>query len=94
MQALLLPGEKETISIKFNLGGLLRGDYESRMKGYSIGIQNGFMSVNDIRGLEDLNLLTDEEGGNKHMVNGNMVELSKVGAAYIKTTNPMEEERK
>ncbi len=80
--ALLLPSEKATIFIKFNLDGLLRGDYQSRMQGYSTGIQNGFMSVNDVRGLEDMNLLTAEEGGDLHFVNGNMVKLADVGAAY------------
>ncbi len=81
-QALMLPSEKATIFIKFNLDGLLRGDYQSRMQGYSTGIQNGFMSVNDVRGLEDMNLLTAEEGGDLHFVNGNMVKLADVGAAY------------
>ena len=81
-QVLILPSEKATIFIKFNLDGLLRGDYQSRMQGYSTGIQNGFMSVNDVRGLEDMNLLTAEEGGDLHFVNGNMVKLADVGAAY------------
>ena len=81
-QALILPSEKATIFIKFNLDGLLRGDYQSRMQGYSTGIQNGFMSVNDVRGLEDMNLLAAEEGGDLHFVNGNMVKLADVGAAY------------
>jgi len=81
-QALILPSEKDRIFIKFNLDGLLRGDYQSRMQGYSTGIQNGFMSVNDVRGLEDMNLLTAEEGGDLHFVNGNMVKLADVGAAY------------
>ena len=81
-QALILPSEKATIFIKFNLDGLLRGDYQSRMQGYSTGIQNGFMSVNDVRSLEDMNLLTAEEGGDLHFVNGNMVKLADVGAAY------------
>ena len=81
-QALILPSEKTTIFIKFNLDGLLRGDYQSRMQGYSTGIQNGFMSVNDVRSLEDMNLLAAEEGGDLHFVNGNMVKLADVGAAY------------
>jgi HK97 family phage portal protein len=81
-QALILPSEKTSVFIKFNLDGLLRGDYQSRMRGYSIGIQNGFLSVNDVRGLEDMNLLPDSEGGNIHVLNGNMVKLADVGAAY------------
>ena len=63
--------------------GLLRGDYESRMKGYSIGIQNGFMSPNDVRSLENLNPIPDEEGGNFYVINGNMLRLKDTGA-YVK----------
>lgn len=81
-QALILPSEKSAVFIRFNLDGLMRGDYQSRMQGYSVGIQNGFYSVNDVRGLEDLNLLPDSEGGNIHVLNGNMVKLADVGAAY------------
>ena len=54
-QSLLLPSEKTSIFIKFNLDGLLRGDYQSRMNGYAVGRQNGWMSANDIRELEDMN---------------------------------------
>jgi HK97 family phage portal protein len=83
-QSLVLPSEKPGLFVKFNVDGLLRGDYQSRMTGYSTGIQNGFYSVNDVRQLEDLNLLSDDEGGNLHFVNGNMVKLRDVGAAYGK----------
>ena len=84
-KALLTIDEKKTYFVKFNLDGLLRGDYESRMKGYSIGIQNGFMSPNDIRNLESLDEIPDEEGGNMYMVNGNMLPLKKAGAWYDET---------
>lgn len=86
-QSMLLPSEKASLMIRFNLDGLLRGDYQSRMQGYSVGIQNGFYSVNDVRQLEDMNLLADAEGGNLHFVNGNMVKLKDVGAAYSKEGN-------
>jgi HK97 family phage portal protein len=82
MQSLLLPSEKGAVTIRFNVDGLLRGDYRGRMEGYSTGIQNGFYSVNDVRALEDMNLLPAEEGGDLHFVNGNMVKLADVGAAY------------
>ena len=45
MRTLLSIDEKATYFIKFNLEGLLRGDYQSRMSGYSIGRQNGWMSL-------------------------------------------------
>ena len=79
-KALLLPGEKSQYFIKFNVDGLLRGDYQSRMNGYAIARQNGWMSANDIRELENMNLILPEEGGDIYMVNGNMLKLKDVGA--------------
>jgi HK97 family phage portal protein len=79
-QALLLPSEKSSILIRFNLDGLLRGDYASRLQGYSVGIQNGFFSVNDVRELEDMNRIPPEEGGDLHLVNGNLLPLFRAGA--------------
>ena len=90
-RALLSETEKKSYFFKFNLEGLLRGDYQSRMQGYSIGIQNGFMCPNDVRELENLDLIPDELGGNKYMVNGNMVDLKNVGAAYTGNQNKVEE---
>lgn len=40
--------------LRFNIDGLLRGDFQTRMQGYSIGSQAGFLSTNDIRRFEDL----------------------------------------
>lgn len=45
--------------IKFNFNALLRGDLQSRMTAYSVGTQAGFMSVNDVRRLEDLSPVDD-----------------------------------
>ena len=81
-QSLLLPSEKPRYFVRFNVDGLLRGSYKERMDGYSTGIQNGFFSPNDVRQLEDLNLIPDEDGGNVYVLNGNMVKLKDVGAAY------------
>ena len=72
---------------RFNLDGLLRGDYASRMSGYATGIQNGIFSVNDCRELENMDLLSDEEGGNIHVLNGNVVQLKSAGAAYVPNGN-------
>ena len=92
-RALLSPEEKKTYFFKFNVDGLLRGSYHERMQGYSIGIQNGFMCPNDVRELENLDMISEEDGGFKFMVNGNMVDLKNVGAAYqpnTPTTQPSE----
>lgn len=83
-RALLSEDEKESYFMRFNVDGLLRGDYQSRMKGYATGFQNGFLSVNDVRSLENMDMVSEENGGNMHCVNGSMVQLKDVGAAYQK----------
>lgn len=80
MKDLLLPQEKKDYFIKLNVDGLLRGDYQSRMNGYSVARQNGWMSANDIRELEDLNPIPAEDGGDLYLVNGSMTKLSEAGA--------------
>ena len=86
-QSLLLPSEKTSLFIKFNVDGLLRGDYQSRMNGYAVGRQNGWMSANDIRELEDMNRIPAEEGGDQYLVNGNMLPLSQAGDFYKREAN-------
>jgi HK97 family phage portal protein len=43
-----------TAFIKLTLDGLLRGDANSRFTAYSTGLQAGYLTINDIRRLEDL----------------------------------------
>ena len=69
--------------VQFNLDGLMRGDYKSRMEGYAIARQNGWMSANDIRALENLNPIPDEEGGSTYLVNGNMVPVNLCGVTQL-----------
>jgi len=84
-RVLLTPTEKETYFVKFNLEGLLRGDYQSRMNGYAIGRQNGWMSANDIRELENLDRIPEEDGGDLYLINGNMLPMKDAGA-FANTT--------
>lgn len=70
--------------VKFNVDGFLRGDYETRMRGYQTALQSGILSVNEVRELEDLNSIPADEGGDLHLVNGNMAKLQDAGAAYAK----------
>ncbi len=79
-RSLLSKDEKAVYFVKFNLEGLLRGDYQSRMNGYAIGRQNGWMSANDIRELENLDRIPAEDGGDLYLINGNMLPLKNAGA--------------
>ena len=76
-KTLLSPSEKKDYFFKLNVEGLLRGDYKTRMEGYSIGIQNGFLSPNDVRELEDMNPI---EHGDIYVANGNLLKLQDIGA--------------
>ena len=69
--------EKKKYYVKFNVDGLLRGDYQSRINGYAIGRQNGWMFANDIRELENLDRIPSEEGGDLYLINGNMLPLNR-----------------
>jgi len=79
VRSLLNAEEKAKFFVKFNVDGLLRGDYQSRMNGYAIGRQNGWMSANDIRELENLDRIPEEDGGDLYLINGNMTKLKDAG---------------
>ena len=79
-RTLLSPEEKKQYFAKFNVEGLLRGDYASRMTGYATARQNGWMSANDIRELENMDRIPAEEGGDLYLINGNMLPLGNAGA--------------
>lgn len=90
-RALIPQNDKAVFFIKFNVDGLLRGDYASRMSGYATARQNGWLSANDIRKLENLDQIPAEQGGDLYLVNGNMMPLATVGTNYGKETNSDEE---
>lgn len=92
-RSLLNEDEKRKYFFKFNLEGLLRGDYESRMSGYATARQNGWMSANDIRELENMDKIPAEDGGDLYLINGNMLPLNKAGAyANIEKEDTADEE--
>lgn len=87
-RVLLSESEKPQEFIKFNVDGLLRGDYASRMTGYATARQNGWMSANDIRELENLDRIPAEQGGDLYLINGAMTKLEDAGAFAGAGTTP------
>ena len=66
--------------VEFNVNGLLRGDVKTRNEAYKTAIQNGYMSINEVRRKENLNAI---EGGDKHFIPMNMTTIDKVGDAGL-----------
>ena len=89
-RSLFTADEKKLYFFKFNVEGLLRGDYQSRMNGYATARQNGWMSANDIRELENLDKIPAEEGGDLYLVNGNMMPIAMAGSQYQNNTGTEE----
>ncbi|MGG4604309.1 phage portal protein [Paenalcaligenes sp. Me131] len=65
--------EMDELYIEFNIGGLLRGNQEARYKAYAIARQWGWLSVNDIRKLENLPPIP---GGDVYLQPLNMVDAA------------------
>ncbi len=84
----LIEQEQEEYFPKFNVDGLLRGDYKSRMEGYAVGFSNGFLSPNDIRKLENMDPIPN---GDVYVANGSYVLLKDIGAAYKEQTSQPQE---
>lgn len=74
---LLTTSERRRYFFKFNTNGMLRGDTAARTAYYSSMRQNGVMSANEIRALEDMNRL-DGDSGDIVAINGNMIALENV----------------
>jgi len=52
---------------KHNLNSLLRGDFLSRMQGYSVMLQNGISNIDEVRDLEDWNPAPNGAGEGFHI---------------------------
>ena len=74
MRDFLLPQDRRDYFIEFNMAGLLRGDQKSRYESYAIGRQWGWLSVNDIRRLENMPPVA---GGDVYLQPLNMVGAGK-----------------
>ena len=70
----LIPAEdRDKYFVEFLIDGLMRGDLKSRYDSYAIGRNNGWLSANDIRRLENMNPLPPEQG-DVYLIPLNMVQ--------------------
>ncbi|RSU21212.1 phage portal protein [Sphingomonas koreensis] len=76
MKQLLTAAERMSITVEFSIEGLLRADSAARASFYSAMVQNGIMTRNEVRGLENLPPL---DGGDELTVQSNMIPVSKLG---------------
>lgn len=83
---LLTPQEQTTYFPKFSVDALLRGSYLARMQGYAQARQNGWMNANEIRDLEDMDSIPDDQGGNAYLANGALRSISALAAAPAEST--------
>ncbi len=67
--------------VKFNVNAILRADPKTRYEGYRIAVQSGFMTPNEVRALEELE---PKEGGDRLLINGNMMPIEIAGEQYKK----------
>lgn len=72
---LLLKTERGEYYFEFNVSGLLRGDTKSRHESYALALQNGWMSINDIRRMENL---PPVEGADQHYRPLNMAPTNEI----------------
>lgn len=79
MNASLLTTEaRKTLFVEHDLAGLLRGDMKARYDAYSVGRNGGWLSVNEIRGWENMPKIED---GDEYLSPLNMVEAGERGAS-------------
>jgi hypothetical protein len=61
------------------------------MNGYATARQNGWMSANDIRELENLDRIPEDKGGDLYLINGNMTKLEDAGIFAASASTETEE---
>lgn len=64
----------EDLYFKFNQNAFLRTDVKTRYESYKIAIQNGWMSINEVRELEEMNVIPN---GDSHFFPLNMGPLNR-----------------
>jgi HK97 family phage portal protein len=87
----LLPAtDRDSLYLRFNYEGLLRADSAGRAAFYSQGLQNGWISRNEVRAKENLNR-SDAEGMDDYTVQVNMTTIDKLGEMPEPTDVPKPE---
>jgi len=84
-QKLLTEQERATLFFEFSLDGLLRGDAAARAAFYQSAIQNGWMTRNEARELENLN---PADGLDQFVMSQNVQLLDESGAPVVPATDP------
>lgn len=82
VRKLLTPAERSKYTPKFSVEGLLRADSQGRANFYTSALQNGWMTRNEIRSLEDL---PPVEGADQLTVQLNLTDLAKLGQEPTET---------
>lgn len=80
---LMTERDRQTFYPEHLVDGLLRGDTASRYQAYATGRQNGWLSANDIRALENMNPV---DGGDVYLVPLNMIPAEDVGSGQRQIT--------
>lgn len=63
------------MQIKFSLNGFARADMKTRADFYLKGVRTGWFSINDVRGLEDMEPI---EGGDTHFISKDLIALRQI----------------
>lgn len=76
--ALMTAEERRSYYVEFLVDGLLRGDMKTRHEVYAIGRQWGYFSANDVRIMNNQDVI---EGGDEYLVPMNMIAASRLAEA-------------
>lgn len=86
---LKLFGQNSPRFAEFNMEGLLRGDFQTRMQGYATAIQNSINTPNEVRRRENLPAM---DGGDDLVLQQNMMPLGRMGEVAPPTEPPLNDE--
>lgn len=86
-QRLMTSSERRTYYSEFLVDGLLRGDITVRYQAYAVGRQWGWLSADDVRRLENMDVLPDGQG-EKYLLPLNMIDAAKLDEYLLHGATP------